>query len=341
MHPTVTLNTTTTAPTSTPNPTATPAPVEALGNGIYRIDTRMQRAGLDSCYLLGEGEHWALIDTGPAICMDTVLAGIQAAGVALESIRLVCPTHVHLDHAGGVGSILAHLPNATVLAQARAYPHLVDPSKLNAGARAVYGEAELLRLFGYLQPTPTARIRAVADNETVMLGTRRLQFIDSPGHARHHYCVWDETSQGFFTGDTFGLSYRELDTEQGAFIMATTTPVQFDPQGWQHTLDRFAERQPQQMFLTHFSRVQQVEALTAQLREDINAHCEIAKRHADAGADRHAQLLQALAEHELERVARHGCKLPPAQVHQLLAMDLELNAQGLGVWLDRQTAGRA
>lgn len=331
-HSTVTLNTKTTH--------HSPAPLESLGDGIYRIDTLMQRPGLDSCYLLGEGDHWALIDTGPATCMEAVLAAIKTAGVALEAIRLICPTHVHLDHAGGVGSILKQLPNAMVLAHQRAYPHLVDPSKLNAGARAVYGEAELLRLFGYLEPIPTERIRAVADNEIVQLGQRALKFIDSPGHARHHFCVWDEASQGFFTGDTFGLSYREFDTDQGAFIMATTTPVQFDPQGWHNTLDRFAQHQPQQMFLTHFSRVQQVEALTQQLRKDIDAHCDIARRHADAGAARHQQLLQALSKHELQRLMEHGCSLPETQMRELLAMDIELNAQGLGVWLDRQAASQ-
>ena len=117
------------------------------------------------------------------------------------------------------------------------------------------------------------------DGETARLGGRVLLFRDTPGHARHHFCVWDEATSGWFTGDTFGLSYRELDTARGPFIFPTTTPIQFDPVALSASIDLLLERRPQWMYLTHFGRIAVSAGLVAQLRAGLEALVAIAEQH--------------------------------------------------------------
>ena len=138
-----------------------------------------------------------------------------------------------------------------------------------------------------------------------------------------------------FPGDTFGLSYREFDTEQGAFILPTSTPVQFEPDALQASIERMLGYEPQQMFLTHYSRVTDVERLAQDLFVQIDAMVAIARAHARE-RDRHARIVDDLANLYISRAQAHGCTFDDARVRELLAMDIELNAQGLEVWLDRQ-----
>jgi glyoxylase-like metal-dependent hydrolase (beta-lactamase superfamily II) len=172
------------------------------------------------------------------------------------------------------------------------------------------------------------------DGLLLELNGRLLHFLDTPGHARHHVCIWDEVSRSFFTGDTFGLAYPELATDRGVFIMPTTTPVQFDPDALEASIDRMVEKDPRAMLLTHYSRVTDVERLAGALMEQVRALVEMA-RAAAGQPDRGAQLRTALGEYFLERAVAHGCAQPTEELRDFLAHDVELNAQGLEVWLDK------
>jgi len=183
-------------------------------------------------------------------------------------------------------------------------------------------------------PIPAERIITANDEHRVDLAGRELRCIDTPGHARHHICIWDARSQAFFPGDTFGLSYREFDTDNGAFILPTSTPVQFEPDALHASIERMLGFKPQQMFLTHYSRVTDVERLARDLHEQIDAMVAIARKHA-GDADRHARIMEDLAQLYIGRVRAHGCRLDEAAIRDVLVMDIELNAQGLEVWLDR------
>lgn len=307
-----------------------------LGSGITCIDTGLnQRHGAGACYLVRQGDTAAFVDTGTFHAVPGLLAVLDGLGVTREQVLHVCPTHVHTDHGGGAGELMRHLPNAMLIAHPRAAPHFIDPAKIRAGAVAVYGEARFKELFGELVPVPAERVKIVQDSDTLDLNGRKLWFLDTPGHARHHYCVWDETSRGFFAGDTFGLSYREFDTDKGAWILPTTTPVQFEPEAWNTTLDRLLRYEPQRMYLTHYGMVEEVRRLEADLRRALVDYCDIAQRYADSNT-RHEKLKQGLTALALRGVAEHGCTLSEARCRELLEMDMELNAQGLGVWLDRQ-----
>ena len=210
----------------------------------------------------------------------------------------------------------------------------VDPARLTAGAIGVYGEEVFAQHYGQLLPVPAQRVVVAEDGHVVDLAGRSLLCIDTPGHARHHLCVWDARSRSWFTGDTFGLSYRELDSANGPFILPTSSPVQFEPEALQASIARMLAQAPQAMYLTHFGRVEDVPRLAAELHEQVDAMVSLAQA-CDGGPDRHRELVAALSGYYLERAQAHGCALDDAAILELLEMDIELNAQGLEIWLDR------
>lgn len=304
-------------------------------HGIHTIDTAFQRDHFDAAYLVVEKGRGAFIDCGTNHSVPHLLAAAAAAGLGPADIDWVLVTHVHLDHAGGAGALMAQLPNARLVVHPRGAPHMIDPSRLVAGATAVYGEAEMQRSYGRIQPVPESRVVVAADGDVVDLQDRPLLCIDTPGHARHHYCVWDARSRSWFTGDTFGLSYRELDSAEGAFILPTSSPVQFEPEALKASIARMLSYGPAHMYLTHYGRVSDVGRLALELYTQIDAMTEIA-RVADGHQDRHARLLDALGAYYLERARLHGCMLDEAEVRRVIGLDIELNAQGLASWLDRE-----
>ncbi len=308
--------------------------IQNHGDGIHVIDTGFHRPRFDACYLLVDEGRGAFIDTGPNSAVPRLLAALHATGLAPTDVDWVIATHVHLDHAGGAGLLMQHLPHATLVVHPRGARHLIDPAKLMDGAREVYGAEAVAQTYGDLVPVPEDRVRITHDGMALDWGSRPLLFVDTPGHARHHHCVWDARSRGFFTGDTFGLSYREFDTKQGSWLLPTTTPVQFDPDALRESVRRLLAFHPQWMYLTHFGPVGEVQALGTQLLEQIDEMVELGQACKTA-PQRHEVLKQGLAKLYLQRVRAHGCAMREEHVLELLAMDIELNAQGLGIWLDR------
>lgn len=302
--------------------------------GIHCIDTGLVRPGFDAAWLVVEQGRAAFIDCGTSHAVPAMLQALARLGLGPEAVDWLILTHVHLDHAGGAGALLAHLPHARVLVHPRGAPHLIDPSRLVAGATAVYGAEEMARSYGQVLPIDPARVRCASDGQSIDLAGRALLCIDTPGHARHHLCVFDARSRSWFTGDTFGISYRELDGPHGHFIIPTTSPVQFEPGPLKHSIGRMLALQPQAMHLTHYASVGQVERLGQQLLEQIDAMVAIAREQAQGDAQTLEQrLFDALSGYYAGRAEQAG--LSPAQVLPLLAIDIRLNAQGLVCWLQR------
>ena len=229
------------------------------------------------CYLMVENGRAAFIDTGTGNSVPYLLETLNLKNLSVEDVDYVIPTHVHLDHAGGAGLLMSKLPNAKLVIHPRGAQHMIDPEKLVAGTIAVYGKEKFNQFYGEIIPIDEQRVIVAENEDEIKLANRTLKFLDTPGHARHHFCVYDKTSNGFFTGDTFGLSYKELDNEDGAFILPTTTPVQFEPDAWQKTLTRMLDHQPKNMYLTHFGRITEIDRLATQLREGIDEYANIAK----------------------------------------------------------------
>lgn len=315
-------------------PSPYPTWAEDLGHGVHAIDTGFHRARFDAAYLLVQDSRAAFIDTGTRHALPRLLGLLAVLGLPRDAVDHVIPTHVHLDHAGGVGALMQALPAATLWVHPRGLRHMVDPTQLYQGALAVYGQDEMDRSYGELIPVSADRARPTADGQVIDLAGRELLVAHTPGHARHHHCLWDERTRGWFTGDTFGLSYREFDTARGPWIVPTTTPVQFDPDALQMSIHRLLAAEPACMYLTHYGRVPDVPRLGALLLDLLARTAGIA-RAAPAGPGRHEALKQALMALYVQSLADHGCTLDRTVLTHLLAMDVELNAQGLAVWLDR------
>jgi len=315
---------------------------QAVADGVYCIETGLYRQGLAACYLIRSKDRLAFVDTGTTNTLPALMGVVADLGLTAAQVDYVIPTHVHLDHASGAGALMAACPNARLIAHPKGAPHLIDPTKLTAGATAVYGEAAFARDFGALVPIPESRVIAADDGQEFDLAGRSLTFIDTPGHANHHGCLFDSASCGMFTGDTFGVSYRGFDTAAGPWLFAPTTPVAFDPDAWQHSLDRMMSFEPQAMYLTHYCRIDDPAQLVDRLRQSIRDLTAIAlaeETKADAG--RQGRIKAAITKHLLDDVRRHGCTLTEAEATELLKVDLELNAQGLEVWLNRRARGSA
>jgi glyoxylase-like metal-dependent hydrolase (beta-lactamase superfamily II) len=263
-----------------------------------------------------------------------LLGTLAALGLDAAAVDWVIPTHVHLDHAGGVGTLMRELPHARALVHPRGARHMIDPSALYEGALAVYGAEEMARSYGTLDSIPAERVLNSHDGQHVPLGERELLIHDAPGHARHHHVIWDPVSRGWFTGDTFGISYREMDTDGRPWIFPTTTPVQFEPEVLRASVERMLSFAPDCVYLTHYSRLGDVATLGAAQLRLLDEVVAMGLRLATVD-NRHAALIDGLRQIYLADLRRQGSTLSDAEFQRLMDLDLELNAQGMGVWLDR------
>ena len=303
-------------------------------NGIFAIDANYVRPKLAAIHLIVENGRAAFIDTGCNDSLSEALAALKALDVPFGNVDYVILTHVHLDHAGGAGAMMQSFPEARLVVHPRGARHMADPSRLVEGAETVYGAEEVRRLYGEIFPIDSSRILEATHKLTINLAGRELLCLDTPGHAKHHISIVDTRTGHIFTGDIFGLSYRELDTNGRQFIFPTTTPVQFDPEAMHASMDMLLSYRPEAMYLTHFSQIKDIPAMAVELHRLVDAQVAIARREKNAGSDRHGRIRDGLAQLLLEETRRFGCQLASDRIMEIFANDLELNAQGLGVWLD-------
>ncbi len=315
--------------------------LDALDHGIFAIDTGFHRPRFDAAWLIVENGRGAFIDTGTNHSVPRLLAALAATGLEPKDVDFVIVTHVHLDHAGGAGLLIRSLPNATLVVHPRGARHMTDPAHLVRSATAVYGETEMAASYGTIVGVDVARVRKTTDGMAIELAGRPLVFLHTPGHAMHHHCIVDERSRGVFTGDTFGISYREFDTGRGAWAMPTTTPVQFQPEALTRSIDRIVALEPRWLYLTHYGRVGGSATETARLGALLHAQIDsivALGRSTPPGSRRHEILRSGLEQIHLHSLRQHGVELADDIVRELLALDCELNAQGTAIWLDRIAA---
>lgn len=274
------------------------------------------------------------MDTGANSAVPLLLDALAQQKLDVADVDYVFLTHIHLDHAGGAGLLMQHLPNARCVVHPRGAPHMVDPERLVAGTIGVYGEEKTLELYGEIVPIEGHRVVVAEDEMWFELNGRRMQTLHTEGHARHHYALNDPASRGVFTGDNFGISYRECDTARGEFIYPTTTPASFDPDEAHKSVDRIMGCDPLYAYLTHYSRISELERHAAQLHTDIDAFVEFAMRHKTA-ADRAVLIRQAMDDYLSTRLVEHGFRGNRDAMASILEIDIVLNAQGLVAWLER------
>lgn len=303
-------------------------------DGITAIDTDYVRPQLDASHLLLDHGRAAFVDTGTTLSVPNLLAALEARGIGRDQVDWVLTTHVHLDHAGGAGELMRHLPNARCATHPRGARHLVDPAKLIAGSIAVYGEDRYRELYGDIVPVAEDRMFVPGDGERISVGRRNLELIHTPGHALHHYCVVDLDTRRIFPGDNFGISYRDFDVDGRELIFPTTTPVHFDPVAMRSSIDRLMAYEPVAMYLTHYSQVLQLDRLADDLKRRVDELAQLARSLA-IEPDRAWRLRSEMFALMSAWLDAHGYPGDVAERHRLIDDDVELNAQGLEVWLDR------
>lgn len=305
-------------------------------DGISAIDSGYVRPMLDAVHLVVEDGRAAVVDTGCNDSVPRILAALHARNVAPGQVDWVLLTHVHLDHAGGAGLLMRQLPQARLAVHPRGARHMADPARLMQGTIAVYGEAQARAMYGEVLPIPVERIVEAGEGAELRLAQRTFRVMDTPGHARHHVCYVDDRTGHAFTGDTFGLSYRELDQGDRQFVFPATTPIQFDPPALHASIDRLLALQPGALYLAHFGQVRDVPRLGRDLHRLVEAHAALALRWRGAPADeaRAQGLRDGVRALLLEESVRQGWSLPEARVLEIFAGDIVLNAAGLEAWLD-------
>jgi glyoxylase-like metal-dependent hydrolase (beta-lactamase superfamily II) len=306
--------------------------------GITAVDAEYLYPGHAAAHLIEDSGRAAFVDVGTNDSVPFLLAALEQLGIARDAVDYLLLTHVHLDHAGGAGTLMRALPRARARLHPRGAPHMIVPARLVEGSKAGYGDERFRRLYGELVPIPTERVQVVRAGERDTLGARTLELLHAPGHAQHHYVIVDQANGSIFSGDTFGISYRALDTDKGAFITPSTVPTQFDPEQHLRSIDRMLEYRPESVYLMHFSRVTDVPRLAVLLKEQIVELARIARAHA-ADPDPTAGIRADMLALWLTLARQHGCRLSDAEIEHALRGDLELNTQGLIAWLMR-TKGR-
>jgi glyoxylase-like metal-dependent hydrolase (beta-lactamase superfamily II) len=302
-----------------------------FADGITAVDTEYVRPQMDAAHVVVTDGAAAIIDTGPNSAVPLILAALAQLQVSPDSVHWLFLTHVHLDHAGGAGALMRALPNAVCVVHPRGAPHMIDPAKLISGTRAVYGDELYSRLYGEILAVDASRLFIAQDGQRFALRDREFECVHTPGHALHHQAIVDRETDCIFTGDTFGLSYREFDTARGAWTMPTTTPTQFDPEQLKDSISRLMRFRPRKLYLTHYSEVNDCPRLANDMHDAIDAFVAIA-RDGDADQARIRDRLRTLAHDSLRA---HGCRMDAAGIDAILGKDFELNAAGLVAWLRR------
>ena len=302
--------------------------------GISAVDSGYQRPRLDAIHLIVEGGRAAIVDTGVNSSVPHVLDALRAKGIAPAQVDYVILTHIHLDHAGGAGLLMSQLPNAKLTVHPRGARHIIDPGKLVASALSVYGAETMERTYGNIVPIAQERVIETPHGSSINLNGREFTFYDTPGHARHHVVAHDAKSGHLFSGDTFGMSYREFDTDGRQFVFPSSSPTQFDPEAAHRSLDLIVGLKPGAIYVTHYSQVRDVARLADDMHRLVDAHAQLALSERGSGAARYDRLLAGVTDIALNEARRYGWRLGRQEVLDVLGMDIELNAQGLVIWLD-------
>lgn len=305
-----------------------------FGDGIYALDSGYFRDEFDAVHLVVEQGRVAVIDTSTQYAVPRILSALSALGLGPESVDWILLTHVHLDHAGGAGALLQQCPNARVTVHPRGTRHLVDPSKLWAAVCDVYGVAMAEKEYGGLDPIDAGRIVETPEGTTVSLAGRVFEFWDAPGHARHHVYIRDTKTNSFFTGDTFGISYRDFDTAQGSYVFVTSSPSQFMPTDLQASMRRLMAAKPPAVYLTHYAQLKDIQRHGEHLLRQTDQFANIAMAHQSAGNDRSRLIQEDLSRLMLKDLSDRDVSLSRQDCLAVLDLDLRLNSDGLVCWLD-------
>jgi glyoxylase-like metal-dependent hydrolase (beta-lactamase superfamily II) len=278
-----------------------------------------------ACYLRIAGGECAFIEAHTTHALPRLLAALEKNRKRPEDVRFIVVTHAHLDHAAGAGALLASCPNATLVAHPRTAKHLVDPAKLVAGARLVYGD-QLDALYGEVKPIPKERVLALEDGESIALGDAKLTVWNTYGHAFHHFIVDDPTLDTLYTGDTFGLVYPALQSH-GRFALPSTSPTGFNAVEARKSLAKVLSLGRGIVCPTHFDGWSEVAEIGAQVGRFIDR----AGTWVDEAArtDEPIEAIEARFVEQWWKAIEEEAPRFGDREKKHLELDVKINAQGL------------
>ncbi|TML64282.1 MAG: MBL fold metallo-hydrolase [Actinobacteria bacterium] len=304
-------------------------PSTVIAPGVTQIDTLLGGWERVTAGYLVEGTSPVLVETGSQSSVPALLAALEELGVGASELAAVAVTHIHLDHAGGVGDVARAFPKATVYVHEKGARHLADPTRLVDSAARVYGPL-LDSLYGRLDPTPADRIHVLADGEEVRVSlTRSLTTVDSPGHAKHHLALHDSESGILFAGDAVGVRLPDA-----GVLRPSTPPPDFDLDQALRSIERFAERRPSGIALAHYGLVPDPSTVLDEAADTLRRWAVVAEQAWLDGRDIAAALEDAFAG-DLAGV-------DGAQREKLDTLNgVHSNAAGFRRWLDSRAAASA
>ncbi|MGD2086118.1 MAG: MBL fold metallo-hydrolase [Candidatus Aminicenantes bacterium] len=315
---------------------------EPVGDGIYVIETYyLNRTGFTACYLMEDKGEVAMIETNTNHAVPFILGTLEQLGLSKEQVKYVILTHIHLDHAGGSGELMKHLPQAELILHPRGRKHIINPEKLIKSVKAVYGETKYKKLYGDIVPVPKERVQTANDGDELRLGSRGLQVFDLRGHAKHHLVVLDKKTRALFSGDNFGIGYPRLDFGRFRLVFPSTSPTQFEPNKALETYQRIVDLEPSRILLTHYGVLEDIDGTHTQLNSWIEFSVEIAEKEYAQGYrdDELADILERELWTRFEEIVTdtRGEKLSPEE-KEWLTLDTKLNAQGLVHYIQKRNA---
>ncbi|MCC3357648.1 MBL fold metallo-hydrolase [Bacillus sp. REN16] len=308
-----------------------------LNERIFLIDAHdLGRVARTGSYIIKE-DKITIVETSASPSIPYILEGLKELEIDPSNVEYIIVTHIHLDHAGGVGLLLRYCPNAKVVVHPKGARHLVEPSRLIAGARAVYGE-EFDSLFDPIVPIPEEKLLVKEDLAELAISPNcTLVFYDSPGHANHHFSIYDPVSNGIFTGDTIGVYYHELVKDQIELFLPSTSPNQFRPDAMLESADRIKALQVSSIYFGHYGMTSNVNEVYRQLSYwlpiFVNAGNLSFAEHPSANPSEHKEFIKELILKEVSAYLDERDVPRNHEVYEIIWLDLDVCSMGIVDWI--------
>ncbi len=304
---------------------------------IHTIDCKYQQPQFAASYLIEDGERACFVENNTSHATPYLLDHLKQQSLTPENVDLIIVTHAHLDHAGGTAALLAHCPNAKVIAHPKAARTLIDPSRLLASAKKVYGEEAFKNLYGEILPVSADRVQSMEDNEVLKWRECEFQFLHTLGHATHHFCVHEKSTNSIFTGDAFGIRYPQVSKD---FLFPSTSPIDFDPIEAKKSVARIAATNADRAYLTHFGVLYQLKIASVELTRHLDAHEEVLKKaiHSKLVGRELSDYCEGFIRSYFKEEIKRRNIADNSSTWDVLELDVTINAQGIAFVAERARA---
>ncbi len=310
---------------------------EKISDGIYLIDTEyLDRKGYAASYIIIDNNEVAIIETNTNFAIPKILKGLQLLNIDKKQVKHIILTHIHLDHAGGAGLLMNKLPNAKLILHQRGERHMISPEKLIESVKYVYGEDEYKKMYGDILPIEKDKIYAVSEDENFYLGKRELYIFESLGHAKHHISIFDKKTKTLFTGDSFGIGYKNFKFDDEQIVFPSSSPTQFDPEKAIATINKSIELEPDNICLTHFGTIKNINSVAEQLKSWIHFLTKEGTQLYNSGLRENqlSEQLEKLIYSRFENIIREHRLTGLTEIEKaLLEIDFKLNSQGVALYI--------